>query len=71
MTAEIQPAKTAQEIILENMAGPKRVTVAGETVEQHSIDDQIKALDYLAGEEAAKHPHFGLRFTKLILPGTG
>ncbi len=62
---------TAAEAIEQNVLGPKRVQVGNQSVEQHSIDDQVKAADFLAARNAAAKPHFGLRFTKLIPPGGG
>ena len=62
---------TAAEAIEQNVLGPKRVQVGNQSVEQHSIDDQIKAANFLSGQTAASKPHFGLRFTKLIPPGGG
>ena len=41
------------------------------SVKHDSIDDLIKAGQYVAGKKAAKKPHFGLRRTKLIPPGGG
>jgi len=41
------------------------------SVQKMSIDDQIKAANYLAGKSAASKPHHGLRFTKCIPPGGG
>lgn len=57
--------------IAENATGPKSMSVDGQSVTQHSIDDQIKAANHVAGQTAASKPHFGLRFTKLIPPGGG
>lgn len=52
--------------IAENAAGPKRMQhIGGQEVEQHSIDDQIKAANHLAGQQAATRPGFGLRFQKI------
>ena len=63
--------ETIQDAIEQNAKGPKRVQVANQSVEQQSIDDQIKADEYLAAKQAASKPHFGLRFTKVIPPGAG
>ena len=41
------------------------------SVNRMSIDDQIKAANYLAGKTAGEKNHLGLRFTKLIPPGAG
>lgn len=59
------------EAIASNAAGPKKVQVGNQSVEQHPIADQIKAADFLAARGAAARPHFGLRLTKLVPPGCG
>jgi hypothetical protein len=43
------------------------------SVTKLSIDDQIKAVNHLAGQTAANKPGngFGLRFSKIIPPGAG
>lgn len=51
--------------------GPKRVTIDGETVEQYTIDELIKAANFADGQTAKTKPAFGLRFTKLVPPGAG
>lgn len=63
--------ETVEEAIEQNALGPKRVQVGNQSVEQQSIDDQIKADQYLAAKQAAKKSHLGLRFTKIIPPGAG
>lgn len=51
--------------------GPKRVTIDGETVEQFSIDELIKAANFAKSQTAAGKDKFGLRFQKLVPPGAG
>jgi hypothetical protein len=63
--------ETIADAIGQNARGPKRVQVGNQSVEQQSIDDQIKADQYLAAKKAAAKPHLGLRFTKIIPPGAG
>jgi len=63
--------ETIEDAIDQNARGPKRVQVANQSVEQQSVDDQIKADQYLAAKKAAKKSHLGLRFTKIIPPGAG
>ena len=50
-------------------AGPKKVTVDGETTEARDIADLIKADKYLAAKAAAKNGRGGLRFSKFVPPG--
>ena len=63
--------ESIEEAIEQTAKGPKRVQVANQSVEQQSIDEQIKADEYLAAKQAAAKPHFGVRFTKIIPPGAG
>lgn len=62
---------TTSEAIQQTALGPKRVQVAGESVEQQSIDELIKADQYLNSNTVGSKVTFGLRFTKLIPPGAG
>ena len=63
--------ETVTEAIEQNAMGPRRVQRADESVDQHSLEQQIKADQYLKAEEAAKKPSRGLRITRLRSPGTG
>lgn len=49
---------------------PRRAVVDGAEVEQQSIPDQIALDRYLRGRKAGNSPARGLRFTRLIPPGT-
>lgn len=51
---------------------PRRVRTDAGEVEAHSLRDQIEADKYLAAKAAASstNKHRGLRFNKLIPPGT-
>ena len=57
------------EVIRKNASGPKSAQVDGQRVEQHSLDDVIKADRYLALKKAAKSRTGGLKFTKLSHSG--
>lgn len=54
--------------IEEAAAGPKSVTVDGETTIARSIDELIQADKYLAAKTAAAQGRGGLRFSKFV-PG--
>ena len=51
---------------------PKRVRTDAGEVEAHSLRDQIEADKYLAAKAAASstNKHRGLRFNRIIPPGT-
>jgi hypothetical protein len=63
-------AEDLQDKIQENAAGPAKVSGDAGSVEQHSLADQIAADRYLAAKDAAKKKHRGLRFNKIVPPGT-
>ena len=60
-----------REAIEQNAMGPRRVQRADESVDQHSLAQQIEAAKFLEQEDAAKTPARGLRFTRLRSPGAG
>lgn len=51
-------------------AGPKSVSTDGTTVQAQDIDSLIKADKHLAGSSAIGKTNRGLRFNKLVPPGT-
>ncbi len=55
--------------IEQNAKGPAKASGDTGSVEQHKLAEQIEADRYLASKEAAKKPHRGLRFNKLVPPG--
>ena len=63
--------QTVEEAIELNALGPRRVQRADESVDQHSLEQQIKADQYLKAKAAASIPSRGLRFTRLRSPGAG
>lgn len=59
-----------KDAILENATGPKRVEGDELKVEQHSLADQIAADKHVSSIDAVKKPGRGIRFSRLIPPGT-
>lgn len=57
------------EQIENNAAQPKKVTIQGNSAEQHSLQDQIEADKYLASKAAAQSSNLGLRRKKISYPG--
>lgn len=55
----------------ENAAGPAKVTVDGQTVEQHSIADQIELDRYVNSKAAMVRVNRGLRLSVFGQPGAG
>ena len=58
-----------EQAIKENAAGPAKAAVDGQSVEQHSLRDQIEADRYLAGKEATRKKGLGVKLVKLEPPG--
>jgi hypothetical protein len=56
--------------IRENAKGPAKVSGDAGSVEQHPLSEQIEADRYLQSKEAAASKNRGLRFNKLVPPGT-
>lgn len=68
------PAELIQATIATNaISGIASASNDAGSVTKLSIDEQIKAANYLAGVQAASRPKagFGLRFSKIIPPGAG
>ncbi|XVJ59982.1 MAG: hypothetical protein HEQ23_11505 [Tepidisphaera sp.] len=64
------PAPNLNQTIRDNAAQPAKASVDGQSVEQHPLKDQIEADRYLASKEAARKPGLGIRFAKIVPPGS-
>lgn len=56
--------------IAENAAGPAKASVDGQSVEQHPLPDVIEADRYRESKKASRKPGIGIKFAKLVPPGT-
>ena len=56
--------------IAENATGPAKASVDGQSVEQHPLPDVIEADRYRESKKASRKPGIGIRFAKLVPPGT-
>ncbi len=63
-------AEELEETIHTNASGPRRARGDSAEIEQHPLADQIAADRYLASKNAAKNKGLGIRFKKLVPPGT-
>jgi len=63
-------ADDLEQSIRENAQQPAKASVDSVNVEQHSLADQIEADRYLASKQATRSKRLGLRFTKVIPPGS-
>lgn len=63
-------AEPLDDAIRQNAQGPAKAQGDTGSVEQHKLPDQIAADRHLASKEAVKSKRRGLRFNKLVPPGT-
>ncbi len=65
-----EPTPNLEQAIRDNAAGPAKAAGDSGSVEQHSLKDQIEADRYLASKNAAKKPGLGIKFAKIVPPGS-
>jgi hypothetical protein len=58
-----------EEQIVANAVAPKIADIDGQRVEQHSIDDQIKAVQFAESMKAARSRKLGIRIAKMVHGG--
>lgn len=63
-------ADDLEQSIRENAQQPAKTSVDSVNVEQHSLADQIEADRYLQSREAMRSKRLGLRFTRIVPPGS-
>lgn len=63
------PDPTPEEILDENAANPKSATVDGQTVEQHSLKDQLEWARFKKAGSAAASKSLGLIHRRIEPPG--
>jgi len=59
-----------QTAVQDAMAQPKAASGDGVSVTQHSLPDLIQAEKHVAAKSAASKAHRGLRFSKIVPPGS-
>lgn len=65
----VQNEKTVEEIIKEDLQRPASVANREGSVSYRSIEEQIKADQYLSGKQAAMGAPFGIRMTRTVHTG--
>ena len=65
-----EPTPNLEQAIRDNAAGPAQAAGDSGSVEQHSLKDQIEADRYLASKNAARKPGLGIKFAKIVPPGS-
>lgn len=63
--------ETISEAILQVATGPKREKEAGREIEEHDLDQLIRADSYVAAKNAGQRSHQGLRFNQIVPGGAG
>lgn len=63
-------ADDLEQSIRDNAQQPAKASGDAGSVEQHSLPDQITADRYLASKQAARSKRLGLRFNKVVPPGS-
>jgi hypothetical protein len=58
-----------EDTILENALAPKRASGDSGSMEQHEIDDQIKAVEYATKRRNSRVRAFPVKFVRIIPPG--
>lgn len=56
--------------ITENASGPAKASGDAGSIEQHKLSEQIAADKHLASKDAVNQKSRGLRFNRLVPPGT-
>ncbi len=56
--------------IADKAAKAKKATVDGNSIERHSLTEQIEADKHVQGNEAARSPTMGIRFGRMRHGGT-
>ena len=64
-----EPTTNLEDSIRDNATAPAKASVDGQSVEQHSLSDQIAVDRYLASKQATRKAGLGVKTTKLIPPG--
>ena len=64
------PTPNLEQVLRDNASQPAKAAVDGQSVEQHPLKHQIEADRYLASKDAAKKPGLGIKFAKIVPPGS-
>lgn len=63
-------SESLEDSIRESATGPAKASGDSGSIEQHPLPDQIAADRYLQSKKAAKGKGLGVKFSKLVPPGT-
>ena len=65
-----KPRRSPFDLSNDAASQPAKASVDGQSVEQHPLKDQIEADRYLASKAAARKPGLGIKFAKIVPPGS-
>lgn len=63
------PSQNPNDLIADAMARPKKMTLSGDSTEQHSLKELQDAQERVAATQSLKRAPFGLRFARARFPG--
>jgi hypothetical protein len=64
------PTSDLEQAIRENASQPAKASVDGQSVEQQPLKDQLEAVRFFASKDAARKPGLGIKFAKIVPPGS-
>jgi len=64
------PTPNLEQVLRDAASQPAKASVDGQSVEQHPLKDQIEADRYFASKNAGKKPGLGIKFAKIVPPGS-
>ena len=64
------PTPNLEQAVRDNASQPAKASVDGQSVEQHPLKDQLEVVRFLASKDAAKKPGLGIKFAKIVPPGS-
>jgi len=67
---DVPPSPDPDQALRDAASQPAKASVDGQSVEQHPLKDQIEADRYLASKNAARKPGLGIKFAKIVPPGS-
>lgn len=64
------PTHNLEQAVRDNASQPAKASVDGQSVEQHPLKDQLEVVRFLASKDAARKPGLGIKFAKIVPPGS-
>ena len=64
------PTSDLEQAIRDNASQPAKASVDGQSVEQQPLKDQLEVVRFFASKDAARKPGLGIKFAKIVPPGS-